>query len=136
MQAVVSPTTVLKLGSADFVIYDKDNHSLGIERKAVSDLLSSLSSSRLYRQLERMRNDYTNQALLIEGELGYNVVTRKVQIDGLDTGWNHGSLQMILWNFEFRDAVTIYRTSDRYATADLLRILHNRSLRGCVLPHG
>lgn len=138
---VAGPATVLNLECADFVLFDQDGHSLGIERKGVSDLLGSLShrnsngNVRLPDQLERMSQTYSHRMLVVEGTLNFNVVSRKIIIGRRDFGWHHGSVQMILWGIE-SDGVSILYTADKHATADLLRVLHQRALKGCVLPRG
>lgn len=137
----ITPTHIMALGCADFLIYDLDGHSLGIERKMASDLLGSLEKKlvngniRLWDQLARMEEAYTHRMLILEGGLGFDRASGKIITGKRLTGWNHGSIQAILMRIQF-SGVILHPTADKYATVDWLRILHNRSLRGCVLPSG
>lgn len=140
MNATAGPGMVLKLNSADFVFYDKDNHSLGIERKMAADLLGSLTSKmangqkRLIDQLSRMKADYTHRMLLIEGHFDYNVINRCLIVGNRQTEWNSGSLLAILWKLQVKEGLVIVHTVDMFDTANWLRVLHNRADRGCILP--
>ncbi len=133
------PTHVMLLECADFVLMDRDGHSLGIERKAVSDLLGSLGHKnsngnvRLHDQLDRMKLAYSHRMLLIEGRLQFNVISKRIITGQRQTLWHHGSVQQILWRIA-AEGVTVLHTDDRHATADLLRVLHAKSEAGCVLP--
>ncbi len=138
--AAAGPATVLFLECADFLLFDKDGHSLGIERKSVSDLLGSLSKRRvdnnnirLDDQLDRMKSVYSHRMLLIEGRLQFNVVSKKIITGQRQTQWWHWSIQAILWSIQ-AGGTTVMWTDDKHATGDLLRGLHQRAERGCVLP--
>lgn len=137
---VAGPAKVLSLECADFVLFDRDGHSLGIERKAVSDLLGSLGKRqvgngnvRLFDQLERMAATYSHRLLMVEGRLQFNVITKKVITGQRQSGWSHGSVQQQLWKIQ-SEGTSILVTDDKWASADLLRILHNKAEAGCVLP--
>lgn len=134
------PTTVITLDCADFVLLDKCGHSLGIERKAVSDLLSSLGKRnktsgnvRLRDQLSAMHTTYDYRMLLVEGTLDFHPVKKLAVTGQRISGWNYGAVLMILASIQ-RDGVLVTHTADKYASADWLRILHQRSLIGCVMP--
>lgn len=138
----VGSTKVLQLECADFLLIDRDSHSLGIERKAVSDLLGSLGKRqvgngavRMFDQLERMRLTYSHRMLVVEGRLQFNVITKQVITGQRQSKWFHASVQAMLWSIQ-AEGTTVLFTDDKHATADLLRVLHNRSEAGCVLPKG
>lgn len=137
--------TVRKLDSGDYSMFDKDGCYLGIERKTVTDMLGSLQhkqangNKRLYDQLERMGLEYTHRALLIEGDLGYGTFTKRATIVGkygiqTDTGWWWSSIEMMLWGWEC-EGISIFHAPSKEATIELLRILHQRAEKGCILPH-
>lgn len=138
--SVVTPSHVMALSCADFLLYDKDGHSLGIERKTAADLLSSLGATmangnhRIDDQLDRMAEAYTHRLLVVEGWPEFNRITRKVSTPSRETGWYHSSLQMRVWSLLTTTDTSMLPTGDKWATADLLRTLHNRSLKGCCLP--
>lgn len=73
---------------------------IGIERKTISDLLSSLSEGRLDSQLEGLTGSVDVPILLIQGELraspgGFVLVT-----DGVASGWNYHSVLNKLQTFQ------------------------------------
>ena len=55
------------LSVADYVISEK----IGVERKAVSDLVASVFDKRFFDQLSRLREAYEEPFLLVEGNLEY-----------------------------------------------------------------
>jgi len=89
--ALVPDSSVIALACADFLLFDQDGHSLGIERKTASDLLGSLSKKmvngnvRLDDQLERMAEEYTHRLLIVEGWPMYDTKTRKLSTRTRDT---------------------------------------------------
>lgn len=140
MAFVAGPAHVMSLDCADFVLFDRCGHSLGIERKAVSDLLGSLGKRRIDNgairlddQIERMAQTYTHRMLLIEGRLQFNVISKRIITGSRQSGWSHASIQAILWSIQ-SEGTTVMFTDDKHASADWLRVLHNRALSGCVLP--
>lgn len=122
----------IKLDSGDFVLFDPDGCTLGIERKTAIDLLGSVADRRLFNQLERMEAEYTDRILVVEGHLMFDKRDGKVSTVGRDTGWNHGAIQMILFGAQRRFDTQVLYTDSPAATADLLRVLHNRLEKGCV----
>lgn len=139
MSFVAGPAHIMSLNCADFLLVDRCDHSLGIERKAISDLLNSLShrnsngNVRLFDQLARMKEAYSHRMLLVEGGIGFNAVSKKVIAGKRDSGWHHGSVQAMLWAIQ-AEGTSLMFTDDKHATADLLRVLHARAMGGCVLP--
>lgn len=130
------------LGSADYVVFDQDGHSLGIERKTASDLLGSLSHTnangekRVLDQIDRMGQTYDRTMLVIEEPFAFERATGHLKVGHgwRPTGWHHSAIQMILWSLQAR-GVPVLHTPDRFATADLMRVLNQRAKAGCVLPH-
>ena len=123
------------LKAADFVIADWDGCTLGVERKTWSDLLGSLGSGRLRRQLDRMQGMYHLTALLIEGKVKMDPNTHKVKTGvGQDryrlTGWNHAAIQMFLWTVGERHRLLYSQHAD--TTVDILRALNQRSRDYCL----
>lgn len=131
---------MLKLDSADFVLFDQDGHSVGIERKEVGDLLNSLGQKmasghrRLADQLERMVATYSHSLLIVEGQWRYEVANHTVGSARRPSGWLASVVFLMLWNIS-ASGVPVLTTASREHTAEVLRILHKRSLEGCVLPH-
>ena len=81
-----------RLNSADFAFFTADNRPVGIERKTVSDLVSSLTG-RLPLQFYKQLEDYEINILLIEGHWGMQM--NKIVIAGqiYNITWQQ------LWNF-------------------------------------
>lgn len=141
MLAVAGPGMVMKLECGDFALFDKDGHSLGIERKEVGDLLNSLREkqangvARLPDQLARMAMTYDYRILLIEGDMRYDDDTHKLGTRRRMSGWLASVVFLMLWGFVGRGTAVLTTTS-RLHSAEILRVLHKRSLAGCVLPSG
>ena len=80
-----------RLGSADYFMHSGDFKRIGIERKSVPDLLSSLGD-RLSKQLASMTEYYDVSILLIEGSLrsinGQMYTARGIQQWTWDAIWN------------------------------------------------
>lgn len=136
IDAVAGPTHVRALESADFLLFDKDAHSLGIERKTVSDLLSSLTtkqgnSNHLFDSLDRMAATYTHRLLLIEGDWRY--ADKYVGTPRRMSGWLASAVGLILWGIQ-ADGTYVWPTASLEHTAEILRVLHQRANNGCVLP--
>lgn len=128
------------LESADYLMFDRDGHSLGIERKTDTDLIHTFGTirksdgvNRLYSQLERMRDQYDSTILLVEGVLDYDGVTGKVRAGKKLTDWQHASIQMMLFACQLRFDTKVLWVSNRGASVDILRMLEERALGGCVL---
>ncbi len=135
--------TFKRLESGDFAMLDKCGHWLGVERKRDSDLLSSLGKGklkngnpRLYDQLQRMEREYTHRLLFIEGVVGFEPGTQLATTGKLPrvSGWRYASVWMMVWSWTERFNTRILYPADTYATGELLRVLHQRALSGCVLP--
>jgi ERCC4-type nuclease len=119
---------VQALDSADFVVLDKGGRAVGIERKTVSDLLSSLASPRLQSQTQRMVSTYPVRILLLEGEFalaedGTLIVIGTHTIR--PTKWSHAAYQMAILSLQHRQGFYVLSTSDLAGTVDTLRVLHS-----------
>lgn len=132
-----------KMDSGDFAMFDQCTpaHWLGIERKRAGDLLGAMAKKnsngnpRLYDQLERMSKEYTHRYLFIEGMPEFDPETKFTHADGHKTEWRFASVHMMLWSWCERFGVKLWPPiPDTYATAEILRVMHNRSIVGCVLP--
>jgi ERCC4-type nuclease len=128
--ALHGDTQPLCLDSADYVIFDRDGCSLGIERKTVGDLLGSLRSGRLNAQLGRMAECYNIVVLLIEGLLNM-APDGRVTTARMKTGWSHASIQAYLWSIQAK-GVRLLTTAGQAETVDLLRVLDQRGRAKCL----
>ena len=78
----------------DYLIFDKDGHVLGVERKAIDDLLSSLAGGKLRRQVSALKK-YDRQLLLLQGHWRLSP-SGKVLVGTRESGWVASTVQMIL----------------------------------------
>lgn len=152
VESAVYPATAqtIKLDCADFLVMDNcpEGHSLGIERKTVTDLLASLGSTRLRSQLGRMASRYTHPVLLIEGYMAMSkpgqivreartckeYVTKggKVLRGANETGWSHAAVQMALFSVQRNyPELAVFWCYSRAETADVVRVLYQRGMKGC-----
>jgi Fanconi anemia group M protein len=98
----------LKVG--DYII----NNTV-IERKTISDFVSSMINKRLFKQLEEM-SQYPQQLLLIEGS----------QEELERTGINPNAIRGFLLTITLKFKVSIIFTKDQEETATYLKILWNK----------
>jgi ERCC4-type nuclease len=110
-----------RLHSADFAFMSVDGQSIGIERKAVPDLISSLTE-RLPLQFYKQIEDYQIPVLLIEGHWGMqlNKITCMGQIYNIT--WEQ------VWNFvrTWQDkGLTLEITIDIAHTIERVEQLYN-----------
>lgn len=126
----VVPVEVQALQTADYLIVDKDGCTIGVERKAISDFLSSFGSTRLRTQLARLRRTY-RPVLLIEGF--YTVdADMHIRLGRAKTGWVHLPVQMALFAIQSAGIRIIWTTSHE-TTVDVLRGLHHRAGERCLV---
>lgn len=99
------PVTTTALSSGDFLWVSRDSRSLCVERKTVSDFLSSISDkqengrSRLVNQMMRMRESWDEPILLLEGELKATE-TLRVIADGRHTKWSWDTVENTLLSIQ------------------------------------
>lgn len=124
------PVEIATLHTGDYLIIDRDGHTVGIERKAISDFLGSFGDRRLRQQLTRLRRAY-RPILLLEGfynvDQNMQIVLRKRQ-----TGWYHLAVQMALFSIQ-NVGIRIIWTLGHETTVDVLRGLHQRAEKGCLV---
>lgn len=95
---VITRFTVLPLG--DYVVAP----STAVERKSVRDFISSLYDGRLFRQINELKNTYTNHVLIVEGDpaeissIAYNIKSY------------YGALSSVILDFNTK---TIFTPSQR-----------------------
>ena len=126
---MIQDTRIITLQQADFALFDQDGCSLGIERKTWTDLVSSFGSGRLEAQLGRISAGYT-PLLLIEGSLS-RTKGGWLRTEQHTTGWRLAAVTMALLALQDEHGLRFLYTPDHYATADCLRLLHQRSQLGC-----
>ncbi len=118
------------LYTADYVIHDRDGHSIGIERKSISDFLGSIADRRIMRQLAQLRRAY-KPVLIIEGYYHLNSHMRIV-INRRETGWPHLTIQMGLFSIQ-NAGIRVFWTQGHATTVDVLRGLHQRGEEQCLV---
>ncbi len=88
---------------------------IGIERKNTEDFLSSLIDGKLFRQIQRLRNNYSRPILILEGE---NLFTHR--------NVNHNAIFGSLASISVDYGIPIMTTKDEKETANLISILAKR----------
>jgi len=88
---------------------------IGVERKNVDDYLNSLIDSKLFKQIQQLRDAYSRPILILEGE---DLLTRR----NISHNAIFGSLAAISVDY----GVTVFRTKNSSETADLMRIIAQR----------
>ena len=106
-----------QLPVADFLIRD-----IAIERKTVSDFISSMISKRLSRQLEEMKQ-YPKQLLIIEG-----IEEKELYSEGQE-GMNPNAIRGFLLNIVLEYQVPIIFTKNYEDTARFLLVLARKESR-------
>ena len=105
-----------RLGTGDYFMHSGDFKKIGVERKAVPDLLSSLGD-RLAGQLARMLDYYDVSVLMIEGSLR-NVNGQMFTARGIEQ-WTWDALWNFLQTWQMR-GVTVQLTADEGQTVHRL----------------
>lgn len=121
---------LVPLQSGDYVLSDKDAHTMGVERKRWSDLLASVRDGRLKRQLPILSRSFSHPVLLLEGGYGRSR-DGKIVVDGKTTGYSYASVQGLLNWARFHLGVQVVYTPDLAGTMEWLRITHSKAMRGC-----
>jgi ERCC4-type nuclease len=117
------------LPSADYLIFDQDGHSIGIERKEIKDLLNSIARDKLKRQVQSL-NQFDEGILLIEGHW----VVKKdftLHVHNKQTGWQPQSIQAILLALQEQTGAKVLHTANYEETLLTLRMLDRKGERGC-----
>jgi ERCC4-type nuclease len=83
-----------RMAVGDYLLFDKCGHILGVERKAVDDLLSSIPQGKLKRQVGALR-EFDRHLLLVQG-IWHLTPEGKVSINNRASAWMASTVQMIL----------------------------------------
>lgn len=129
----ISTAQVEYLHAGDYLIFDQDGHSIGIERKEINDLLHSLAQDgKLKRQLNSLRQ-YDRGILLIEG---HHFVEKggKLRVHGKLRAWQPQSVQAILLALQEQTEAKVLHTANFDETLLVLRMLEKRGETGCFWP--
>jgi len=129
------PTTHIEqkaLRTGDVTMTDKCGCTVGIERKATNDLLSSIASGRLQKQLGRLKAEFDYPLLVIQGQILLGADGHAIA-DNRETGFNYHAVQMLLWSLQTKGIFVLY-AAGRDEFAAIVRALHNRCMneRKCV----
>jgi ERCC4-type nuclease len=117
----------MQLPTGDYVWSGTQGQSIGIERKEVSDLLSSFGNGRLTDQLSRLIDQYTWPILLVEGYLGMNP-DGSVKILSAKGGFHsrqfrYTTVVEILLEAQLAGAFVV-PSANKYSTLHLIRSLY------------
>ena len=104
---------------ADYIVGD-----VAIERKTISDFISSMINKRLLRQLEELQQ-YENRLLIVEGIDEQDLYTDSENVKGMHPNSIRGFLLSILLNYK----VPIIFTKDYADTARFLSVLARKKPR-------
>lgn len=96
-----------QLDVADYVI-TKD---VAIERKSVTDLISSVFDKRLFDQIKRLSESYSNPILLVEGDL--------YKIRKITERWKAINAALITLTLEYN--VKVLYSNDRQESAEVIK---------------
>lgn len=103
-------TEIKHLEIADYLI-----GNIAIERKTISDFISSMINRRLIEQLNQMKQ-YENRLLIIEGSLN-------------DSDFNQNAVRGFILSILFNHSIPIIFTEDDLETAKYLAILAKQQLK-------
>jgi Fanconi anemia group M protein len=104
-----------ELKVADYIVRD-----IAIERKTVSDFLSSMINQRLLNQLENLKQ-YENKLLIIEG-----IEERELYNDDNEKGVNANSIRGFLLSIALKHKIPIIFTKNSEDTAKYISVLLNK----------
>jgi ERCC4-type nuclease len=125
---------VERMAASDYLIFDEDGHSIGIERKEIKDLINSISQRKLKRQLESL-SQFDRGILLIEGH--WNVERDgSLCVHNKRSGWTPQSIQAILLALQEQTGVKVLHTANYNDTILTLRMLERRGEAGCFWHEG
>lgn len=93
-----------------------------IERKSIDDFLSSLTSGRLYQQIQRLTHAYANPLLLLEFDGGNPVIG---DFDNIDTFRNSYIARFCFFLFNFPNVQIIWSNS-HINTVRIIRDIQNK----------
>jgi ERCC4-type nuclease len=130
--AAIPESQVEFLHAGDYLLFDQDGHSIGIERKEIKDLLGSLAQGKLKRQLQSLAQ-YDRGILLIEGHW---LVARDgtLTVHNKRSAWQPASIQAILLALQEQTGAKVLHTANYDETLLTLRMLNKRGEKGCFWP--
>jgi ERCC4-type nuclease len=130
--AAIPDSQVEFLHAGDYLLFDQDGHSIGIERKEIKDLLGSLAQNKLKRQLDSLRQ-YDRGILLIEGHW-LVLKDGTLCVHNKRSAWQPASIQAILLALQEQTGAKVLHTANYDETLITLRMLDKRGERGCFWP--
>ncbi len=119
---------------ADYLVFDKCGHVLGIERKAVDDLLSSIPQGKLKRQVGALR-EFDRQLLLVQG-VWHLTPEGKVSINNRASAWMASTVQMILLGLQRFTGVHLLWVSGEDELVQTIHALVRQGQKRCWLAEG
>lgn len=125
---MIPDATVDRLAASDYLLFDQDGHSIGIERKEITDLLRSMTERKMKRQLESL-SQFDQGILVIEGH--WTVRDGNLHVGSKRPGWRPQSVQAILLSLQEQTGVKVLHTANYEETILVLRMLNNRAEKGC-----
>lgn len=99
--------TIAELPCGDYLCPLPSGGVAAIERKTVSDFLSSFASGRLSEQLRELLTSYQVPVLLLEGELRMDP-DGMVRQQGIRTGWHYSAVEGVLLGLQLA-GLYVYR---------------------------
>lgn len=141
-QTVAVETWVDAYDSGDYIMADKDECLLAVERKTWGDLVGSITGGRLFRQLERMQDTYDYSVLMIEGKLEVSIEGQalpdqvrckggRLILGGQESNCTNGFVQMTLFSLQRQYPLNVMLSSGIQDTANLIRVLYERGQKEC-----
>jgi ERCC4-type nuclease len=121
------------MATGDYVLTDRCEHTVGIERKSTSDLLNSLGDGRLKAQLTRLIGAFDVPVLLIEGNFGM-ASDLTLRVGTRTTAWRNAAVQMALFSLQ-GSGIYVLQTPSADGTVDTLRVLAKRATEHCLLKY-
>jgi len=91
---------------------------IGVERKTVDDYLGSLIDGKLFKQVKKLKENYSRPMLIIEGE---GLLTRR--------NINHKAIFGSLASISVNYGLTVFRTKNELETSDLMSVIATREQR-------
>lgn len=132
------------LPNCDLEIWTDDGHVISIERKTPGDLLGTLSSERLFPQMDRLVEERINDQyngrpvthwpyLMITGELGCSADGHVITDRG-ETGWSWASVQGALLTVQEMGIFVTYCKNDADYEAACMRLVNRPRGELKILP--
>jgi ERCC4-type nuclease len=129
VEEAIPTASVQRLMASDYLLFDADGHSIGIERKEIKDLLNSIARNKVKRQIQSLLQ-FDRGILLIEGRWD---VKRdgSLWVHNRRSGWRPQSIQAILLALQEQTGVKVLHTTNFDETVLVLKMLDKRGEHGC-----